>query len=266
MNRKTTFGQKVLRFLDGKGFYLAVLVCLTAVGLSAWFVTRSPADNGDDPVGGSVSVDAPVGGLTDPDETLPVGSDDPMGEDNHQSVSGEADLPVTAPPISDGPSVSTGEEEENDPVSGDTQEEEVTAPAPLVYTWPVKGEVLSIHSGDSLLYDETMGDWRVHEGIDIAASLGTTVKACAAGTVSAILQDGLMGTTVVIDHGEDMVSVYANLQSLPAVAVGDEVYTGDIIGAVGKTAIAESALGSHLHFELTCDGSPVDPMEYLPKT
>lgn len=265
MNRKTTFGQKVLKFFDGKGFYFAVLVCLAAVGLSAWFFTRSPADAGDDPAGGSVTVDAPVSSRPDEEADVMGGSDDPGTGEDVQQVTGDAELtvpPSPAPEESPDPSDAPAESE---PANGDGQTEEVSDPIPLVYTWPVKGEVLSAHSGDSLLYDETMGDWRVHEGIDIAAAPGTVVKACAAGTVSAILQDGLMGTTVIVDHGEDMVSVYSNLQALPAVAVGDEVYTGDVIGAVGETAIAESALRSHLHFALTCDGSPVDPLEYLPQ-
>ena len=256
MNRKTTFGQKVLRFLDGKGFYLAVLVCVAAIGVSAWFFTRSLSSGQDDPTaGGSVTADAPVNGTEDDAQSV-LGDDAPLTDDGSQLVNGDAELEVTASP--------QPEESPAQPEEETGGEEELPVSVPLVYTWPVKGELLSAHSGDSLLYDETMGDWRVHQGIDIAAAAGTTVKACAAGTVSAIVQDGLMGTTVIIDHGEDMVSVYSNLQAVPTVAVGDAVYTGDVIGSVGTTAIAESALDSHLHFELTCDGSPVDPLDYLP--
>ena len=139
-----------------------------------------------------------------------------------------------------------------------------TQPAALVYTWPVKGEVLADFSLETLAYDETMGDWRTHSGIDVAAAQGTDVLATADGTVSEIYDDDLMGTTVVIDHGQGMVSTYSNLQTQPTVAVGDTVRTGTIIGAVGSTAIAESGRASHLHFELAQDGMAVDPLLYLP--
>lgn len=261
MNRKTTFGRNVLNFLDGKGFYLAVLVCLAAIGVSAWIFARSlPSGDEGSAVGGSVTVSAPVE-ITEEDRPT-LGEDDVLTDDGSQLVSGGAQVEVTLPSQGEGSDAPAEDLPEEDPAADG--QEDLTAAAPLVYTWPVKGEVLNAHSGDDLLYDETMGDWRVHPGIDIAAAAGTTVKACAAGTVSAIVQDGLMGTTVIIDHGEDMVSVYSNLQAIPTVSVGDAVYTGDVIGSVGTTAIAESALASHLHFELTCDGSPVDPLDYLP--
>ena len=55
-----------------------------------------------------------------------------------------------------------------------------------------------------------------------------------------------MGTTVVVEHGGGLTSTYANLASVPTVAVGDTVGAGSVLGSVGGTAIAESALASHL--------------------
>jgi murein DD-endopeptidase MepM/ murein hydrolase activator NlpD len=129
----------------------------------------------------------------------------------------------------------------------------------------VNGAVIASFSVETLLYDETMLDWRVHEGLDLAASEGTRVLATAAGTVSAVYEDELMGTTIVIDHGEGLESVYSNLGAMPNVAAGDSVYTGDIIAAVGSTAAAESGRDAHLHFALYLDGQAVDPEEYLPE-
>ena len=116
---------------------------------------------------------------------------------------------------------------------------------------------------DALAYDPTMADWRTHTGVDIAASAGTEVRSVASGTVSDVSSDVMMGTTVVVDHGGGVTSVYANLASVPTVEVGDAVSTGDILGSVGNTAIAESALPDHLHFSLERDGSPVNPLDYL---
>ena len=136
---------------------------------------------------------------------------------------------------------------------------------PPVYTWPVKGEIVSNFSLEVLAYDETMGDWRTHSGVDISAQKGTRVLAMSRGTVRRVYEDELMGTTVVIDHGEGLVSYYQNLSESPTVAEGDAVVTGTVIGAVGDTAIAEGGRPSHLHLEVSLDERPVDPVSYLPQ-
>ena len=74
--------------------------------------------------------------------------------------------------------------------------------------------------------------------------------------------DPLMGTTVVLEHDNGYQTTYANLQTKPNVEVGDPVSAGQIIGAVGTTAAAESGQ-PHLHFAVTKDGKAVDPNEYL---
>ena len=130
-------------------------------------------------------------------------------------------------------------------------------------TWPVQGEVLTNYSVETLAYDVTMADWRTHAGVDIAAAAGTEVRAPASGVVVEVTEDVMLGTTVVIDHGGDLTTTCANLASVPTVEVGDEVTVGDIIGSVGNTAIAESALASHLHFSVEREGQSVDPMELL---
>ena len=98
---------------------------------------------------------------------------------------------------------------------------------------------------------------------DIAAELGTPVAACAKGTVSAVTTDDLMGTTVTIDHGKGMESVYANLSPSLNVQAGTEVDAGTVLGTVGTSAIAESASPSHLHFALREYGVTIDPGHYL---
>ena len=132
-----------------------------------------------------------------------------------------------------------------------------------MYTRPVKGEVLRPFSVEALTLDPTLGDWRTHGGVDLAAAIGTEVLAMGPGTVAEIKQDGLMGTTVVVDQGDGLRTTYANLAAKPTVKEGDTVRTGDILGAVGDTAIAESGLAPHLHLETRMDGQPVDPAGFL---
>lgn len=271
MNRKPTFTNAVLDFLEGKGFYLVVLLCVAVVGFSGWYLATQVGQSADDTVdavtasGAIDATDAEVSGDMPGDEVgAPVSGRTEIKVPTVTSPAPSQSPEVTEPTPATEPTPST-EPEEDKPAQTQNAAGGMTTPVPLVYTWPVKGTVLTAHSADELVYNETMGDWRVHPGLDIAADAGTNVLATAAGTVTAIDAHDLMGTTVVIDHGEGMVSCYANLQSVPAVGVGDKVYTGTVIGAVGSTAIAESAMAGHLHFELMKDGVSVQPLDYLPQ-
>ena len=98
----------------------------------------------------------------------------------------------------------------------------------------------------------------------LAADLGTQVKATADGVVAGVYDDDLFGTTVVIAHGGGLQSVYANLAALPTVKEGDAVVAGQVIGAVGDTALGETGEVTHLHFAMSLDGESVDPGDYLP--
>lgn len=142
-------------------------------------------------------------------------------------------------------------------------EPEPTAPARPRIMNPLDGETLAAFSMDELIYDSTMADWRTHNGVDIAAAEGDSVRAAADGTVSAVKNDPLTGVTVVIDHPDSFQTVYANLQENPPASAGQEVVAGDVIGYVGKTAAAESDQESHLHFSVLQNGEIIDPADFL---
>lgn len=127
---------------------------------------------------------------------------------------------------------------------------------------PLDGTTVTVFSMNDLLYDETMADWRTHDGLDIQAGEGDAVKTAASGTVRTVLNDELMGTIVSIDHEGGYTTSYASLQKDPPVAEGQALSAGDIIGYVG-TAAAESSVGPHVHFSVTKDGAPIDPAEYV---
>ena len=142
-------------------------------------------------------------------------------------------------------------------------------PAPVAevldyYIWPVAGPVENAYSMAVLTFSRTMQDWRTHDGVDIAAELGTQVKAMASGKVSEVYHDDLYGTTVVLSHRNGLTSLYANLAASPTVAVGDQVTVGQVIGAVGDTALCEAGEVCHLHLAMARDGVSVDPEDYLP--
>lgn len=161
----------------------------------------------------------------------------------------------TRPPMTTlAPSTQTGGQPDPTPVK-----------EPFLLTRPVEGYLLSVHDSEQLTFSPTMQDYRVHVGIDIEAAEGTGVVAAAAGTITNAYIDPMMGYSVEITHGDGFVTVYRNLdETLPdGIAVGANVKSGQLIGAVGNSAIIEQEDVSHLHFELKHDGVAMDPLIYL---
>jgi len=97
--------------------------------------------------------------------------------------------------------------------------------------------------------------WR-HAGIDIPAKRGTPVVAPAAGVVVDVGEYILSGRTVLVDHGQGVVSAYFHLDTT-TVSKGDILRAGDRIGRVGSTGLAT---GPHLHFGVYLHGKDVDPV------
>ena len=237
--------QKLGDFVLGKGFYILLFLCVAAIGISGYYLIRS--------VTGGGTPSEPV--TANPSITLP----------DHSGGASSSVQPAEQAP-SQAPAV---QEDDPQPVKEPVREEETAAPAPeepreVVYTWPVKGQILRSFSVETLAYDATMGDWRTHGGIDIAAEPGLKVLAAGEGRVTEVLQDPLMGTTVVVEQPDGVTARYSNLAEETAVAPGDEVDTGSVLGTVGNTAIGESGMEPHLHLELLADGTPADPLDYLP--
>jgi murein DD-endopeptidase MepM/ murein hydrolase activator NlpD len=134
---------------------------------------------------------------------------------------------------------------------------------PLKTVSPLEGQTVAVYAMDSLTYNATTRDWRVHNGIDIAAQTGTEVRAAADGEVYTVYEDEQMGHTVVIRHENGYATKYSSLAETIAVKPGDTVTAGQAIGTVGESALCELADEPHLHFEMTVNGTPTDPMTLL---
>lgn len=91
---------------------------------------------------------------------------------------------------------------------------------------PLDGTTVTVFSTTELMYDETMADWRTHNGLDIQAAEGDAVKTAASGMVVSIKSDELMGTTVVIEHAGGYTTQYSCLQAEPPVTEGQQVAGG----------------------------------------
>ncbi len=219
-------------------FYITMAVCLVVIGVSGYFLLFggvSPEERLEEEAPSEEAI------VTDPAPEVEVSAEEPVVE-------------TIAPETVETPAVMPEVEIDDTPV---------VAEIPRQLVDPLEGEVVTAFSMEELVYNATLGDWRTHDGVDIAAEAGTSVLAASSGTVISVEEDPLMGTTVVIEHDGGYQTMYSNLQAEPSVAEGDTVSAGQIIGAVGDTAAAEAAQGPHLHFSVTCDGEPVDPQSFL---
>lgn len=130
------------------------------------------------------------------------------------------------------------------------------------FIMPVAGEIINDYSGSIPVKSKTMGDWRVHSGIDIKAEKGTNVVAPADGKVIKASKERLTGNTVSIEHDGNFVSTIYGLGSIK-VKSGSQVKAGDIIGIAGNSSVLESKEDEHVHFEMKKDGKYKNPNEYL---
>ena len=212
------------RGFGSKGYYIALILCATAIGISGYLYYR----NVNDVTSTQVDATTPsiLAGVTDR-EDVPAIATQPSGSD-------------TTLPSS-----------------------ENTTPKVFKTVAPVEGETVAEYAMDCRSFNQTTRDWRVHNGVDIAAAEGTPVMAAADGTVYTVYDDETMGTTVVIRHEDGCTTKYSCLAQEVMVAAGDTVTMGQQIGCVGTTALLESALDPHVHFSVTCDNEVVDPAEFL---
>jgi len=102
---------------------------------------------------------------------------------------------------------------------------------------------------------------RMHEGIDIAVSYGTPIRAAASGTVIHAGWLGGYGNLVVVDHGNGLATAYAHASAI-LVGVGQQVSQGETVSLVGSTG---NSSGPHLHFEVRINGTAVNPGGYIRK-
>ncbi len=225
------------KFVSGKGYYIALVLCAIAIGISGYLYYRTASKPQQDP-GQDAAVIA-----TNPQQEIPVMQ--------QPTKPGETTMPWEAP-------VPTTKPEDSQDA---TKPQQSTKPGKTAS--PVKGETVVPYAMDCLSYNPTTRDWRVHNGVDIAAEAGTQVCAAAAGEVYSVYKDDKLGHTVVIHHEGGYVTTYQSLDENLLVKPGDKVTLGQAIGTVGASALLESAIGDHVHFSVTRNGKNVDPAEFL---
>ncbi len=125
------------------------------------------------------------------------------------------------------------------------------------------GKLIGQYTDTILVFNEMYDDYRTHNGIDIAAPLNTAVMSVKKGVVIKNEFDYEEGYTVEIEHDDGVISVYKNLDSDKIVKVGQVVNAGDTIGTIGKSAVFESNMEPHLHFEIREENIEINPEDYI---
>ena len=162
----------------------------------------------------------------------------------------------------------------NDQVSSDLPKEDVSVDViipeptnpvstPITFILPVENCSKIGEYSDQMVFNSTLGRYSAHMAIDFFAEEGTKVFAVYDGVIESVGQDFLTGTTITIDHGNGLKTVYNSLADGDNVVVGQRVKSGDVIGEVSLTNRQEYGEGAHLHFQVFENGEVIDPAKYL---
>ncbi len=127
-------------------------------------------------------------------------------------------------------------------------------------SWPLSPGTFWVSSPFGQRYHPILGQWRLHSGIDLAASTGTPIRAAGDGVVLDAGWMGGYGLAVIVAHTSSTSTLYAHASQL-RVNPGDRVALGETIALVGSTGFST---GPHLHFEVRVNGQVEDPVKYLP--
>lgn len=231
--------RKVLEFLDSKGFYIVLVLCICIISGTAYVVTKrnleSYVDSSNLPAASKV---------TKPDYNK---------ESNNKSstvaskTSNDKNVAKSTTNTTKKPSIKN----------------EISQPKITSLDMPVVGDYTKVFAKGSLVYSKTLEQWTTHDGVDISAERGTPVKAASDGIIADIYNDYKYGIIIVVDSEQGIKTKYANLSTDSMVKKGDKIKKGDVISGVGNTAVFESGEPSHLHFEVIENGTCVDPKKYL---
>jgi murein DD-endopeptidase MepM/ murein hydrolase activator NlpD len=250
MSNQPYSDNRLTRFLTGKGFYVALAICLAGAGVAAWLAverTAQPDELPEEPQAQQApaeewgfpqleeaarnQTDVEVESSSEPSSSLPEPSSSQPEPPAYAVVSPQSDVPVQQPTLS--------------------------------FVYPLKGDVIQDFSNGELVKNATLNDWRTHNGVDLSADLGTPVAAVADGMVQDVRNDILWGTVVEILHDNGLVSVYCGLDGGEMTAEkGGHVAAGEVIGAVSYIP-AEGLEDTHLHLEFKMDSKWIDPMSIL---
>ena len=271
------------KFLRDKGFVLALLACLVAAAAAGvWAVraVRNELEKSYEELTRPEASSAPqaavkenLDGLKTPDSTstlpgidqdltlIPEEEYPEWQQPDTPAANSVANVPKAEPPSASSSSPSSGAASGSgsvrEPSALQGGSSSASSSAAAASTQPGFGKILNGYSGDELVYNKTLGDWRTHNGIDYAAKAGEAVPAPVAGSVVLAGSDGSWGPTVAIKDDAGRIWRLCGVAS-PKVKEGDIVAAGQTLGKVGSVG-CECAEEDHIHLEVKQGDAYLDP-------
>lgn len=220
------YKSKTAKFLAGKGFYLVLAVCMTAMAIAVY----SALDSAN------------------------------LEEGGESSSIYETPSEIVPPVVSD----QSEPQEEIDNLEEEDQDQ--TEPADVegqagYFIMPVEAQVIKSYDSQHLQYSATYNDMRLHKGTDLKPVGSNDVLSAGKGIVTIVEENTVYGNVVTIDHFDGVLIRYCGVKNI-TVKTNDEVKAGDILGEVGVVT-NESSDELHLHIEVFKDGKDVNPEEFF---
>lgn len=229
-NSRANKGNKNLRAL-----FSVICISIIALGLIVYFSTQT-SDKGmvNEPTTIADTTKAVQNPVTVKDTTAPT-TTEPTTEKPTETTTQSTSMPLS----------------------------DTNTPYVSFYKYPIGETVLKGYTEEPV-YNKTMNHFRSHAAIDFKGDEGTDVYAINDGRVLSVYNDAMLGMTVEIDHGGNLVAKYSGLEVVN-VAKGESVMIGETIGTLGKVPFEASA-ECHLHLETRLDGDCVNPLDVMGKT
>lgn len=245
------------------GFYIALCCCVVVIGIAGFFAQNYNSSETVQTAETSLATEPPYNAASVYSEEYEPFTDEAASVSSSDTIVIEEETPqptaepepteipqytIDNPDLMSASAIITSAESSE---SGETQ-------SAVVLSDPVPNmNVLYDFSGDTLMYNEVLGDWRTHNGVDIEADIGSSVAAAASGTISEV-STGSHGGRVVIDHDGGLQTVYEQLTDI-SVNEGDTVTQAEVIGIIAEST-GETIRQAHLHYEVIKDGAAIDPL------
>lgn len=258
---------------NSKGFYIAVCCCVFVIGVTGYISNRNKNNVTNNNISEPTQQIAKLTPTSKPKANSteqPEKTELPAAEKTPAAI-------VTSPPsatklpeqksetvINDIGSVESDVIETGEPAEfyEDNIETSISVNSDPDFIMPIEGEIAEGFSGNNLIFNSALGDWRTHNGIDIVSDSEAYALAAADGLIKDVYSD-YYGNTVVISHSNGFETLYACLKNIDGIEVGQSIKQGDRLSTLSEVCTGENVTKPHLHFEIIKQGQPVNPEEKI---
>lgn len=252
--------EQIKKFLHGKGFALLLTASLLAAAAAGVWAVRALRAELQKSLDG---LNAPGTTQQTTPETEPdwdAQEDTTWQQPVTDVANSKTDVPQQTPSgASSGAQSGSGSLREPSALQGASSPASSSAQPAAAPSMP--GRVLNAFSGDELVYNKTLGDWRTHNGVDYACAQDAAVSAPVNGKVTAVETDGRWGGVVSIEDGEGRVWRVCGTADVQ-VKAGDTVSTGQTLGRAGNIP-NECTEETHVHLEVLEGDKYLDPAKLI---